>query len=104
MHKPSPLSDARVIGVAHTYQDFLKLLYTRSEEMQISRLTIDEAGGLQPGYAAKLLAPIPIKNLGPLSFGGILKALGLKVVLVEDNASVNRMAKLPRRATHQICP
>lgn len=96
MHKPSPLSDARVIGVAYTYQDFMKILSTRSEQLEISRLTIDVAGGLQSGYAAKLLAPISIRNIGPLSFGGLLKALGLAIVVIEDQSSAGRVAKLPR--------
>lgn len=63
----------------------------RVAELQITHLTLDEISGMQSGYSSKLLAPIPKKNLGPMSFEVMLGALGLAVVVVEDPEQVARM-------------
>lgn len=64
--------------------ELVQALRDRRDELNISHETIDSIAGLQSGYTSKLLAPKPIKNLGPMSFGSILGALGLAVVVVPD--------------------
>jgi hypothetical protein len=66
------------------YLDLQLALRDRAAELGVSRLTIDEIGGLQSGYSGKLLSVPPRKCLGRVSFGAILQGLGLKLVAVED--------------------
>lgn len=81
------------------YQDLHAGLRRRAEDLNISRLVIDEIGGLQPGYSSKLLAPDPIKNLGAKTLGGMLRALGLKLIAVEDPEAMQAFEDMrePRR-------
>jgi hypothetical protein len=64
--------------------ELLNALRARRDELELTHETIDAISGLQPGYTSKLLAPKPIKNLGPLSFESLLGALGIGIVVVED--------------------
>jgi len=73
----------RPIATVRNYDEFKEALRARADELQMSRATID-AFGLPAGHAGNLLAPVPIKHIGPQSFGLLLTALGLKVVVVED--------------------
>jgi len=73
--------------------ELIQALRDRARELQITHETIDAVSGLQSGYTGKLLAPKPIKNLGPMSFESILGALGLAVVVVEDPAQVAKVSK-----------
>jgi hypothetical protein len=83
-----PLAEIR------TYDDLSAALRLRAESLKISRETIDAISGLQPGYAGKLLAPVPIKTLSRVSLGAMLGALGVKLILVPD---VEMMAKIEKR-------
>lgn len=73
--------------------ELIQALRDRARELQLTHETIDAVSGLQSGYTSKLLAPKPIKNLGPMSFESILGALGLAVVVVEDPEQVARVSK-----------
>lgn len=73
--------------------ELIQALRTRAQELQLTHQTIDEVAGLQSGYTSKLLAPKPIKNLGPMSFESILGALGVAVVVVEDPEQIERISK-----------
>ena len=50
-----------------------------------------DAAHLPPGYSAKLLSRIPVKNPGPSSLGALLGVRGLALVVVEDE----RPTRLP---------
>jgi hypothetical protein len=52
-----------------------------------------DAAHLPPGYSAKLLSRIPVKNPGPSSLGALLGVRGLALVVVEDE----RPTRLPQR-------
>lgn len=73
--------------------ELIEALRARRDALNISHETIDSIAGLQSGYTSKLLAPKPIKNLGPMSFGSLLGALGLAVVVVEDPGMCERVSK-----------
>ncbi|MDB5937581.1 MAG: hypothetical protein JWQ01_4925 [Massilia sp.] len=73
--------------------ELIQALRDRARELQLTHETIDNVAGLQSGYTGKLLAPKPIKNLGPMSFESILGALGVAVVVVEDPEQVARVSK-----------
>lgn len=77
------MTEPRQIAVVRNYDEFKNALRARADELQLSRDTID-AFGLPKGHAGHLLAPVPIKHIGPQSFGVLLTALGLKVLVVED--------------------
>jgi hypothetical protein len=65
--------------------ELLDAIRGRRDELNISHETIDDLAGLQSGYTSKILAPTPIKNLGPMSLGAILGALGIGLIVVEDS-------------------
>lgn len=80
------------LAIIRGYDDLHAALRARAEELLLSRQTVDEVAGLTAGYAAKLLAPKPMKILGPMSFGSLLGALGLKLVVVEDAEAMAKYA------------
>jgi hypothetical protein len=82
---------ARQIAIVRSYGDLHKALRLRADELGTTREAIDELTGLQNGYAAKLLAPVPIKSLGPQSLGPMLAVLGLKLLVVEDPDTIARI-------------
>jgi hypothetical protein len=73
--------------------ELLDAIRARRDELNISHETIDQIAGFQGGYTSKLLAPQPIKNLGPMSLGAILGALGLALVAVADPEAEQRVSK-----------
>lgn len=57
----------------------------RVEDLNISRLSIDEAGGFSSGHSSKLLCDPPHKVFGQISLGKMLKATGMVLMLVVDD-------------------
>jgi hypothetical protein len=57
----------------------------RAEDLNISRVTIDEAGGLTPGYSSKLLCEPPMKPLTNENIPKMLKATRLVLIAVIDD-------------------
>lgn len=92
------MSEPRQIAVVREYSELVDALRARALELNVSRSEIDAVSGLQSGYAAKLLAPVPIRNIGPMSFGPLLQALGLSLIVVEDQGSKERFVdRMPNR-------
>ena len=77
-----------------TYADLVAALRARKEQLDVSFATIEDVSGLQSGYCSKLMSPRPSKFFGELSLTLVLQTLGLKLILVEDEAA---MAKLNGR-------
>jgi hypothetical protein len=73
-----------ILGEVRSYEDLHRIMRERANELKLSRNSIDAISGLQPGYAAKLLSPRPIKKLGALSMSLVLPVLGIKVVVMLD--------------------
>ena len=67
------------------YEALQEAFIDRVEDLNVSRLTIDEAGGFTPGHASKLLCNPPIKKLGPASLEKMLKATGLILIAAVDD-------------------
>jgi hypothetical protein len=59
-------------------------LRARAEQMAMSREALDVLTGVPDGYSAKLLGPRPIRHIGIKTAAPILRAIGLKILLVED--------------------
>jgi hypothetical protein len=101
----TPLSGVPRDAMIHSMLELLDALRARRDELQVSHQTIDHVAGFPDGYAGKLLAPEPIKNLGWLSFGLALDALGVALILVENPDQVRLVEKRwikrarPRNAT-----
>lgn len=53
----------------------------RVEELEITRVEIDLAGNMTPGYSAKLLCDPPIKSFGRASLPRMLKATKMVLLL-----------------------
>ena len=69
---------------ARSLPEVVEALRVWRDERGITHEVFDAIAGWADGYAGKLLAPIPIKNLGWLSLGDARKALAIKLVVVED--------------------
>jgi hypothetical protein len=77
----TPLPDVPII---RSMEELLEALRARRDELQITHETIDDVAGWPSGYAGKLLAPSPIKNLGWMSFGLALDSMGVALVMIEN--------------------
>jgi hypothetical protein len=81
------------------YDDLHRICRARVEKLDVSRLTVDDAAGFTSGHAAKILAEKPARRLGPVTMGLMLRALGIKLVAVEDAEALARIKpKLTKRA------
>jgi hypothetical protein len=72
--------------------ELVNALRARRDELDISHETIDAIAGLQSGYASKLLAPRAPRNIGYMSLGDIMGALGIGLKVVEDSEQIQRVA------------
>jgi hypothetical protein len=67
-------------------------------ELGISRLEIDRIAGLPAGYSGRLLgncdAAKEPRRMFPISLESVLGALGLKIILIEDEAATARTLAL----------
>jgi hypothetical protein len=77
---PAPVQNLEV----RSMPELIAALRARRDELQITHETIDAIAGWPAGYAGKLLAPEPIKNLGWMSLGLALDTLGIALVVVEN--------------------
>jgi hypothetical protein len=76
------------------YRTLIETCRQRAEELGISRLELDRLAGLPQGYSAKLLgkdgAGKKKKRIWPIGMESLLGALGLKALLIEDEAATKR--------------
>ena len=88
----------RVIADVSSYEQMLAALRSRVNELQINGERFDEYSGLPRGYLSKLIGAKPVRRLGMTSFAPVLAGLGLRLLVIEDNAATERLkAKLPPR-------
>lgn len=73
----------------------------RVEDLQITRIEVDAAGALQPGYSSKLLCNPPMKTFGRESLPRMLKGTGMALVLVIDD---ERFAPIKERLAKRRRP
>jgi hypothetical protein len=104
------LGDRRILGAANTYDGLMDLLRKRKNELGITFECLDAASGTQPGYSAKICAPVPIRVLGRLSLGLMLQAMGLTLLVCEDRAALEKIRnqleqrKRPKRDASNAMP
>jgi hypothetical protein len=96
--------DLPALGAIITdYAGLLAVLRRRADQLRLSRISLDTLTGLADGHSAKLLAPAHSKILGEKSFGAMLEALGLRLVVEEDpQALAKYAARCEPRAEHQV--
>jgi hypothetical protein len=87
------MTEGRRLATVNDYDGLLQALRQRSDELKISRATLDEISGLNSGYCGKLLSSQPVRGLGRTSLGPLLGAMGCALILVEDLAQVERIRK-----------
>src|SRR6266403_5640573 len=76
-----------------TMLELVEAIRAARDERQITHERMDHVAGWPDGYAGKLLAPEPIKNLGWSSFGLGLSALGKMLLMVDDPEQIKRVER-----------
>jgi hypothetical protein len=101
------MSEPRQIAVVTSqggYAAFMLAFRKRADDLGLTRETIDAISGLQSGYASKLLAPVPIRAIGPETLGPLLGSLAMRIVLEIDEEMLAqlkpRMVKTARPRKH----
>lgn len=85
MNAVERIDQYEVYRIVTDYEALHEGFRDRVDDLEVTRQEIDAAGNLLPGYAGKLLCSPPIKNLGLVSLGKMLKATGMALVLVIDD-------------------
>jgi len=76
------------IAVVRTYGELRQALHMRADALNITRSSIDHVSGLQGGYNGKCLGKRSVRSaIGRTTFGPLLSSLGLKLLVVEDEAA-----------------
>jgi hypothetical protein len=83
------------------YRTLIESCRVRAEELELSRAELDRLAGLPTGYSGKLLGkvensekPKNKKRVWPIGLEAMLGALGLKIVVIEDEAAAARTLAL----------
>ncbi|WP_338314061.1 hypothetical protein [Bradyrhizobium sp. TM239] len=99
-----PNGSAAVPRIITTREELVDMLRRRRDELGLTHQTIDGIAGLQDGYTSKLLAPKPIKNLGPMSLEAMLGALALGIARIEFVEDPELAARMRSRWTRRARP
>ena len=95
-------------SLGRTFTDYGTLVETcraRAVELGLSRLEIDRLAGFADGYSGKLLGKRSVEDVGyprrksskklwPVALEAMLGVLGLKILLIEDEAATARTLAL----------
>lgn len=87
-------------GLAHirSYDQLHAALRKRADDLRVTRLSMDDVGGMPPGYFGKVLGPEQVKLAGKHSLGALLGVLGCMLILVEDTEALARFtARVEKR-------
>src|ERR1700687_2415820 len=80
------------------YRTLIQTCRARADELALSRLELDRLSGLPSGYSAKLLGKVENtkdkKRIWPVGLGAMLGTLGLRMLLIEDEAATARTLAL----------
>jgi hypothetical protein len=75
-----------VLGrIVNDYEGLIEVCRQRAAELELSREGIDLLSGCAPGLAGKILGHRQAKKLGPTTLKPILQALGLRLLVIEDD-------------------
>jgi hypothetical protein len=99
-HPANPMRGASLGRLIGDYRTLVETCRARADELAISRLEIDRLGGLPAGYSGKLLGKDAgergrkHKKMWPVALESMLGVLGLKILLIEDEAATARTLAL----------
>jgi len=84
--------------IVEDYDALCEAFAERVEDLEVTRLGVDAAGGFAGGHASTLLCNPQIKGYGPKSLSRMLVATGLVIVLaIDDERFAKVKDKLIRR-------
>jgi hypothetical protein len=86
-----------VIAITPDYDSLHRALRDRREQLNIAFTTLDRAAYLTSGHASKILSPSRLKRATFETLDFLLPALGVKLALIEDPESLERLKKFPTR-------
>ncbi|MFZ0147400.1 MAG: hypothetical protein WAM72_03470 [Xanthobacteraceae bacterium] len=89
-----------VVSFQNGYAGLIEAMRNRAaaRRIAISSENFAQLCGLPSYYAVKLLSVNPVRRIGALSLGPMLGALGLKLIVAEDEEAVARFtSRLPVR-------
>lgn len=93
----------QVIATCNDYEGLQRAMRVRKETLKLSNATLDAIAGTHDGHAGKMLADPASKNMGVVTIGLLLQALGLKLLVVEDAGQMRRLAtQMVERAENQV--
>ena len=78
----------RQLGICRTSDDLRAVMRRRVAELNISLETLDAIAGLPTRYCSKVLRIQPTRGFGQFSLDGLLGALGLMLIVVEDTEAL----------------
>ena len=88
----------RQLAIVNDYDGLIQALRARCAELAVTHEIIDDVSGMQAGYSSKLLAPVPIRQLGKISLGPMLQCLGLRLTVEEDLEALQKIeSRLTKR-------
>jgi hypothetical protein len=88
---------------AADYPQFHAALRSRAEQLNVSREALDADSGLADGYFSKVLQPTAFKGvLTQTALEPVLKALRLKVIVVDDPEAAATRGDLPQRHASRV--
>jgi hypothetical protein len=89
--------------VVNDYESLIEICRQRADELALSREGIDVLSGCAPGLAGKILGHRQAKKLGPTTLKPILQALGLKLLVIEDDheTSLTLSVREPVKSSQQ---
>jgi hypothetical protein len=67
--------------------ELLAVIRQRRDALNVSHELLDDLAGFPAGYTGKLLAPEPVRGISHMSLGGLLGALGIALVAIEDTGA-----------------
>lgn len=85
------MAEPRQLAVVRSYDELIAALSARAIELQITRKQLAEVAGIADGSATSMLAPGGVKSFGRVTLGPVLGALGLQLVVQEDEDALKRI-------------
>jgi hypothetical protein len=88
---------------AGEYSQLHAALRSRAEQLNVSRSTLDDESGLADGYFSKCLQPAGFKGvITKAALEPVLKALRLKIIVVDDQETAAARGELPQRDASRV--